>query len=138
MTLPRRISEMKHNKQDIKMEQDISKTTSTLSFFTQEAYFTLPDITPSQENQSIQQLDKDKRLNLAMNDLRIGQRIYDELKRQGRSVTWLAQQLCMERTSLYYTFRQNSIDVGLLMRISAFVGHNFLQDVADMYKAYGL
>ena len=138
MTLPRRISEMKHNKQDIKMEQDISKTTSTLSFFTQEAYFTLPDITPTQENQSIQQFDKDKRLNLAINDLQIGKRIQTELKQQGRSVTWLAKQLGMERTSLYYIFRQNSIDMELLLRISAFIGHNFLQDVADVYKAYGL
>ena len=120
------------------MEQDISKTTSTLSFFTQEAYFTFPDITPTQENQSIQQFGKDKRLNLAINELRIGQHIYDELKEQGRSVTWLAKQLGMERTSLYYIFRQNSIDVELLMRISAFIGHNFLQDVADVFKAYGL
>ena len=138
MTLPRRISEMKHNKQDIKMEQDISKTTSTLSFFTQEAYFTLPDITPAQENQSIQQLDKDKRLNLAINDLQIGKRIQTELKQQGRSVTWLAKQLGMERTSLYYIFRQNSIDMELLLRISCFLEHNFLQEVVDMYKNYGL
>ena len=138
MTLPRRISEMKHKKQDIKMEQDISKTTSTLSFFTQEAYFTFPDITPTQENQSIQQFDKDKRLNLAINDLRIGQRIHKELKSQGRTVTWLAKQLGMERTSLYYIFRQNSIDMELLLRISCFLEHNFLQDVVDVYKAYGL
>ncbi|MBQ0130022.1 MAG: XRE family transcriptional regulator [bacterium] len=73
-----------------------------------------------------------------MNDLRIGQRIYDELKRQGRSVTWLAKQLGMERTSLYYIFRQNSIDVELLLRISAFIGHNFIQDLDNVYKSYGL
>ena len=84
------------------------------------------------------QLDRNERLKLAMNDLRIGQRIHAELKQQGRTVTWLAQQLNMERTSLYYTFRQNSIDVELLLRISAFIGHNFMQDVADVYKTYGL
>lgn len=89
-------------------------------------------------NVSILGLSKTERLEQAVNDLRIGQRIHEELKRQGRTVTWLARQLCMERTSLYYTFRQNSIDMELLMRISAFIGHNFLQDVADVYKAYGL
>lgn len=87
---------------------------------------------------NIIQLDKAERLELAIRDLQIGQRIQTELKKQGRSVSWLAKQLGMERTSLYYTFRQNSIDLELLMRISAFIGHNFLQDVVDVYKAYGL
>ena len=89
-------------------------------------------------NVSILGLSRTERLELAMNDLRIGQRIHAELKQQGRTVTWLAQQLNMERTSLYYTFRQNSIDLQLLLRISAFTNHNFLQDVADVYKTYGL
>ena len=89
-------------------------------------------------NVSILGLSKTERLEQAVNDLRIGQRIQDELKRQGRTVTWLANQLGMERTSLYYTFRQSSINLELLMRISCFLEHNFLQDVADVYKAYGL
>ena len=97
-----------------------------------------PDVVHPVVNPNVMQLDRNERLKLAMNDLRIGQRIHAELKQQGRTVTWLAQQLNMERTSLYYTFRQNSIDVTLLLRISAFIGHNFLQDVADVYKAYGL
>ena len=87
---------------------------------------------------NIMQLGKTERMELAVKDLQIGQRIQSEVKRQGRSVTWLAKQLGMERTSLYYTFRQNSIDVELLLRISSFIGHNFLQDVADVFKAYGL
>ena len=86
----------------------------------------------------IMQLDRSERLKLAIAELHIGQRIHDELKRQGRTVSWLARQLCVERTSLYYTFRQNSIDTELLLRISSLLGHNFLQDVADVYKAYGL
>ena len=120
------------------MEQDTPIINATFSYMQQEESSHHADIKVGVAASPIMQKDRDERLKLAMNDLRIGQRIYDELKRQGRSVTWLAQQLCMERTSLYYTFRQNSIDVGLLMRISAFVGHNFLQDVADVYKAYGL
>ena len=86
----------------------------------------------------VMQKDKAERLKLAINDLQIVKRIQTELKQQGRTVTWLAKQLGMERTGLYYTFRQNSVDLELLLRISAFIGHNFLQDVADVFKAYGL
>lgn len=92
----------------------------------------LPVIKPV-SNPNILQLSKSERLELAMNNLHIGQRIHEELKRQGRTVTWLSQQLCMKRTSLYYTFRQNSIDMQLLLRISAFMNHNFLRDVLDVY-----
>ena len=97
-----------------------------------------PDVVHPVVNPNVMQLDRNEKLKLAMNDLRIGQRIHAELKQQGRTVTWLAQQLNMERTSLYYTFRQSSIDLQLLLRISAFTNHNFLQDVADVYKTYGL
>ena len=82
------------------------------------------------------QLDKAKELKLAIAELRIGQRIHEELKQQGRTVAWLAKQLGMERTSLYYTFRQNSIDLELLLRISFFLNHNFLQDISDSLKSY--
>ena len=87
---------------------------------------------------NIMQLDKAERLKLAINDLQIGKRIQAELKERGRTVAWLAKQLGVERTGLYYTFRQNSIDLELLLRISFHLEHNFLQDVADVYKAYGL
>ena len=80
------------------------------------------------------QLDKAKELKLAIAGLHIGQRIHEELKQQGRTVTWLAKQLCMERTSLYYTFRQNSINLELLLRISFFLNHNFLQDIMDLFN----
>ena len=83
-------------------------------------------------------LSEKDRLRKAVEEMRIGQRIHNELKRQGRTVTWLAQQLDMERPSLYYTFRQNSIDMELLMRISFVLNHNFLFDVAGVYSAYSL
>ena len=81
-------------------------------------------------------LSEKDRLRKAVDEMRIGQRIHDELKRQDRTVTWLAQQLDMERPSLYYTFRQNSIDMELLMRISVILNHNFMLDVAGVYSAY--
>ena len=120
------------------MEQDTPIINATLSYVPQGAFYSHPDITHTVEVPPVTQKDRSERLKLAQNDLRIGQRIHEELKRQGRTVTWLAQQLCMERASLYYTFRQNSIDLELLLRISAFMEHNFLQDVADVFKAYGL
>ena len=89
-------------------------------------------------NPNLISMDKTERMELACNELQIGKRIQAELKQQGRTVTWLAKQLCMERTSLYYTFRQNSIDLALLMRISFHLNYNFLQDVADAYKNCGL
>ncbi len=120
------------------MEQDTPIINATLSYVPQGAFYSHPDITHTVEVPPVTQKDRSERMKQAIKELRIGQRIHAELKRQGRTVTWLAQQLCMERTSLYYTFRQNSIDLELLMRISAFTEHNFLQDVADVYKAYGL
>ena len=82
-------------------------------------------------------LSKEECLKQAVKEMRIGQRIHEELKRQGRTVTWLASQLGSERTSLYYTFRQNSIDMELLMRISYHLGHNFIQDIADIFVSFG-
>ena len=120
------------------MEQDTPIINATLSYIPQGAFYSHPDITHTVAMPPATQKDRSERLEQAIKDLRIGQRIHAELKQQGRTVTWLAKQLGMERTGLYYTFRQNSIDVELLMRISAFIGHNFLQDVADVFKAYGL
>ena len=93
----------------------------------------LPSVAPD-----IMKLDRDERIRLAVDELRIGQRIHDEMKKEGISVAWLAQQLGMERPNLYYTFRHNSISLELLVRISAVLSHNFLKDVNDIYQKYGL
>lgn len=108
----------------------------------------IPHVTDDAQNEAnanvfalkadIKQLDKANRMELAIKELQIGKRIQAELKEQGCSVTWLANKLGMERTSLYYTFRQNSIDLEFLMRISSIIGHNFLKDVNDVFIAYGL
>lgn len=85
------------------------------------------DKSPLNENKTLQQM---------LAEMRIGSRIHGELKRQGRSVQWLAKNLGLQRTSLYYIFRQDSIDMELLLRISICLNHNFLQDVADVYKTF--
>lgn len=120
------------------MEQDTQNPNTTLSLMPQEAFYIHPDIEYAEVFPPVMQNNRNERLKLAIDNMRIGQRIHDELKSQGRSVTWLAQQLCVERTTLYYTFRQNSINAEFLLRISFFLNHNFLQDVADLYKEFGL
>lgn len=75
---------------------------------------------------------KKKELNALFDELEIGQRIQSELAKQQQTVAWLAEQLCMDRTSLYYTFKQKTIDLELLMLISVFLNHDFMQDVIDI------
>ena len=79
-----------------------------------------------------------EKLEKLIQELHVAQMIRDELADQGRTVVWLAKKLGVGRTNLYYLFSNGSISVELLLRISFYLEHNFLQDVADMYKAYGL
>ena len=79
-----------------------------------------------------------EKLEKMIQELHVAQMIRDELADQGRTVVWLAKKLGVGRTNLYYLFSNGSISVELLLRISFHLEHNFLQDVADMYKAYGL
>ena len=63
-----------------------------------------------------------------MKDVHIGQLIKSELKRQGRTVSWLAEKIVCEKTNIYKMFRRKSIDLEQLMRISEALNHNFLKD----------
>lgn len=62
--------------------------------------------------------------------IHVGNMIKKELKAQGRTVTWLAQAVHMERSSIYKIFDRNSIDVGLLVRISLVINHDFFDDIS--------
>lgn len=55
----------------------------------------------------------------------IGKQIEEELRRQERSVTWFAKQLCCERTNVYSIFKRESIDTYQLYRISLILQKNF-------------
>lgn len=55
----------------------------------------------------------------------IGREIEDELRRQERTVTWLARRLSCERSNIYSIFRRQSIDTKLLLRISQILGRDF-------------
>lgn len=63
-----------------------------------------------------------------MKDVHVGELIYAELKRQGRTVNWFASQIYCEKSNIYKLFRRKSIDLGQLMMISEVLNHNFLRD----------
>ncbi|HIT15411.1 MAG TPA: helix-turn-helix transcriptional regulator [Candidatus Avimuribaculum pullicola] len=57
--------------------------------------------------------------------INIGKLIHEQVKRQGKSVTWLAQQLNYSRTNLYKIFDKTSIDTDVLLRISQALNYDF-------------
>ena len=57
--------------------------------------------------------------------IHIGKEIKDELRRQGRGVTWFARQLHCDRTNVYNIFKREGIDTILLQRIGAVLNRNF-------------
>ena len=62
----------------------------------------------------------------------IGRLIHQELKRQGRTVTWFARRLGMDRTNAYKIFAKPTLDTGLLLRISLILGHDFFRLYSDI------
>ena len=61
----------------------------------------------------------------------IGQLIRDELKQQGRTVTWLAKAINCDRTNIYNIFERESIDTNLLARISKALNRNFFEILTE-------
>lgn len=64
-------------------------------------------------------------------DIHIGRMVRDELKRQGRSVAWLAKQLPTNRTNAYDMLKRSNIDPETLMRISELLQCNFFVKLAE-------
>ncbi|MDE6265691.1 MAG: XRE family transcriptional regulator [Paramuribaculum sp.] len=63
-----------------------------------------------------------------MSEIIIGKKIEEELRKQERSVVWLADQLNCNRTNIYKIFRRDSIDTDLLLKISLVLHCNFFAD----------
>ncbi|MGN0214098.1 MAG: XRE family transcriptional regulator [Muribaculaceae bacterium] len=63
--------------------------------------------------------------------MHIGQLIRDELIRQQRTPTWLAQNIYCSRQHIYTIFKKDNIDTELLYRISIVLRHNFFADIAE-------
>lgn len=63
--------------------------------------------------------------------IHVGQMIEAELRRQDKTVSWLARSICHERSSIYKIFSRKSLDVYLLLRISVLLNHDFFLDISS-------
>ena len=68
------------------------------------------------------------------NEPHIGHLIEAELKRQGRSVVWLAEQLCCHRNNVYLIFRREWIDTLVLKKVALALRHDFFADLSDDFR----
>ena len=65
----------------------------------------------------------------------IGLLIKEELKRQERGITWFARKLACDRSNIYRLFEKESIDTGLLLRISIVLQHDFFSELSQHFHA---
>ena len=63
--------------------------------------------------------------------MHIGEIIKAELKRQGKTVVWLAEELSYSRTNIYKIFSKSSIDTAVLCRISLALQIDFFKIYSD-------
>ncbi len=66
-----------------------------------------------------------------MEEIHIGNMIRQELKRQGRTVTWFAAAIHSDRSNTYKMLKKPSIDLALLIKISELLGHDFLRECSE-------
>ena len=71
---------------------------------------------------------------MELKTIHLGNMVKRELKAQGRTVVWLARTIKMERSSIYKMFERNTLDVGLLIRISLVMDHDFFQDISNKIR----
>lgn len=62
-----------------------------------------------------------------MSQVFIGKCIEEELRRQERSVVWLARKLNCNRTNVYKIFHRGSVDTELLLKICNVLKVNFFE-----------
>ncbi|MCH5302088.1 MAG: XRE family transcriptional regulator [Prevotella sp.] len=63
--------------------------------------------------------------------MHLGNKIKDVLSKQGKPVTWLANQLGCERTNVYNIFARKDISTGLLQKICIVLGHDFFKELSE-------
>ena len=66
-----------------------------------------------------------------INALGIGERIKQELKKQGKTSVWLAEQLGCHRTNIYKVYDRTTIDTGMLFHISKILKVDFFKYYSD-------
>ena len=65
---------------------------------------------------------------LSADDFHLGRSVKEELKRQGRSATWLAQQVHCTPENIYKLFKHQWVAMPLLFNISLALRHDFFKD----------
>ena len=65
--------------------------------------------------------------NYGNSTLVIGERIKQELKRQGKTSVWLAKQLSCHRTNICKVYGRASIDTRMLLHISKLLNYDFFK-----------
>ena len=63
--------------------------------------------------------------------IHVGRMIEYELRRQDKTVSWLARSICHERSSIYKIFSRKSVDIYLLLKISVLLNHDFFLDISS-------
>ena len=64
----------------------------------------------------------------------IGQIIKEELQRQERGISWFARKLSCDRSNVYRVFDKESIDTGMLLRISVVLQHDFFAEYSNALR----
>ncbi len=72
---------------------------------------------------------------MVMISVHIGSLIRQEMKRQERTVSWLARNLSCDRTNVYRIFQKDNIDCILLDRIGRILNYNFFKILAEDFDA---
>lgn len=67
--------------------------------------------------------------------IHIGERIKEVAAEQHRNVNWIADHIPCERSNVYNIFRQPSIAVDLLYRLSVVLCHDFFADLSGDVQA---
>lgn len=64
----------------------------------------------------------------------IGEIIKQELKNQGKTSVWLAEELDCHRTNVYKIYNRNTIDSGMLFHISKLLKVDFFKYFSEALK----
>ena len=66
--------------------------------------------------------------------IHVGSLVRAELSRQNQTVTWLANQLRIQRTNCYRILNAQSIHTAMLEQLSIAMRHDFFADCSEQMK----
>ena len=68
-------------------------------------------------------------------DIHFGNLIKELLEKEGRTITWFAQQMNSDRSNMYKILSHVHIDSGFILRASWILKHDFFKDASDKLRA---